>query len=106
MSATETCSFLGYAGSTCTKSNTYVCFLRILLHLLSQVMSVGRKRDTVLGATFLLMSEIATMKAMKADPEELDIVQLPLHTADGHPQGYISLSIVLIGMYHFFHHLL
>lgn len=67
-------------------------------------MSVGRKRDTVLGTTFLLMSEIATMKAMKADPEELDIVQLPLHTLDGHPQGYISLSIVLIGMYHFFHH--
>jgi len=70
------------------------------------VMSVGRKRDTVLGTTFLLMSEIATMKAMKADPEEIDIVQLPLHTPDGHPQGYISLSIVLIGMYHFFHHLL
>jgi len=50
----------------------------------------------VLGTTFLLMSEIATMKAMKADPEEIDIVQLPLHTPDGHPQGYISLSIVLI----------
>ena len=95
---------LGCAGSTCTKSNTYVCFLTISLH--SQVMSVGRKRDTVLGTTFLLMSEIATMKAMKADPEELDIVQLPLHTPDGHPQGYISLSIILIGMYHFFHPLL
>lgn len=63
-----------------------------------QVMSQGKVRDTLIGTTYLPLAEIARMKALRVDPEECDIVSLPLHRPSGRPQGYIRLSIIVKGI--------
>lgn len=61
-----------------------------------QVVSQGKRRHKLLGTTYLPLTEIASIKAMKDDPEEYDTVQLQLTTPSGQVQGYINLSISLV----------
>lgn len=61
-----------------------------------QVFSQGKRKQKLLGTTFLPFAEIARIKAMRDDPEEHDCVQLQLTTPSGQAQGYLSLSISLI----------
>lgn len=61
------------------------------------MVSQGKRRHKLLGTTYLPLTEIARIKAMKDDPEEYDTVQLQLTTPSGQVQGYINLSISLVG---------
>jgi len=60
-----------------------------------QVFSHGRINDTLVGTTYVSLSEIARMSAMRVDPDEGNILTLPLHRPSGRIQGSISLWINL-----------
>ncbi len=62
-----------------------------------QVFSHGRINDTLVGTTYVSLSEIARMNAMRVDPDEGNILTLPLHRPSGRIQGSISLWINLSG---------
>jgi hypothetical protein len=52
---------------------------------------------SVVGTTYLALTDIARMKATKTNSEEGDIVTLPLHRRSGRTQGSIRLSVNLAG---------
>ncbi|KAH9567121.1 hypothetical protein CY35_03G014500 [Sphagnum magellanicum] len=60
-----------------------------------QVFSEGRIKDTLVGTTYISLVEIARMNAMSPDPEEGNIVTLPLHRPSRRIQGYIRLWVNL-----------
>jgi hypothetical protein len=62
-----------------------------------QVFSHGRINDTLVGTTYVSLSEIARMNAMRVDPDEGNILTLPLHRPSGRIQGSISLWINVSG---------
>jgi hypothetical protein len=64
-----------------------------------QVFSEGRIKDTLVGTTYISLVEIARMNAMSPDPEEGNIVTLPLHRPSRRIQGYIRLWVNLSGTY-------
>ncbi len=64
-----------------------------------QVFSEGRIKDNLVGTTYISLVEIARMNAMSPDPEEGNIVTLPLHRPSRRIQGYIRLWVNLSGTY-------
>ena len=62
-----------------------------------QVFSTGTVSPSVVGTTYLALTDIARMKATKTNSEEGDIVTLPLHRPSGRTQGSIRISVNLCG---------
>lgn len=62
-----------------------------------QVCSTGTVSPSVVGTTYLSLTDIARMKATKTNSEEGDIVTMPLHRPSGRTQGSIRISVNLIG---------
>jgi hypothetical protein len=79
---------LDYFGVICSLFACFAC---------GQVFSHGRINDTLVGTTYVSLSEIARMSAMRVDPDEGNILTLPLHRPSGRIQGSISLWINLSG---------
>lgn len=67
------------------------------MSVLEQVFSTGAVSPSIVGSTYLALSDIAQMKATKTNPDEHDIVTLPLLRRSGRTQGSIEVSINLTG---------